>query len=38
MWRYLIGFVSGVYTTLNDPEMVREYIEKIKKLIENITN
>ena len=38
MWRYLIGFASGVYTTLNDPELVKESIEKLKDMLAKIVN
>lgn len=38
MWRYLVGFASGVYATLNDPEFVIESIEKLKDILAKIVN
>lgn len=38
MWRYLVGFASGVYTTLNDPELVKESIEKLKDMLAKIVD
>ena len=36
MWRYIVGFVSGVYITRRDPTFIEESIQHAKKIVNDI--